>query len=145
MNKRRNSRRNSRRIAKKTRRIARRIAKKTRRIAKKTRRIAKKYFGGGDWIPNTNINNNDRCGICNLLFVDTPELAIYQTDCGHLFHNNCLFNKCQDNRNTWICPICNELISENDCMDVWAFKTKSMDERDFQNNQIRGIYINQEE
>ncbi len=132
----------------KTRRIpkkSRKNPKKLRQNTKKPRKSQKKYYGGGDWIPNNNINYNEHCVICDELFRDTPNLAIYKSDCGHLFHNNCLNARCESNLNNWRCPICGEPISEDQCMDVWAFKNKSMNESDFNDNQIRGIYINQED
>jgi rubrerythrin len=138
-----------RRATKKTRRLQknqRRVTKKTHRMQQTQRRTTKNthknYYGGGDWIPNKKINNNDRCSICNQIF--EPNLAVYKTDCGHLFHNNCLNDKCETNRNNWYCPICGEPITEDQCTDVWAFKNKAMHERDFNDNQVKGIYINQD-
>ena len=45
----------------KTRRIpkkSRKNPKKLRQNTKKTRKSQKKYYGGGDWIPNNNINEH---------------------------------------------------------------------------------------
>ena len=105
------------------------------------KKLTKKYYGG-EWVSKNNIND-EQCGICQRSFRETPGLAIYKTDCGHLFHNDCLYNKCIANRNNWYCPICNTRITEDQCTDVWAFKNKAMDERDIRNNEIRNIYINQ--
>ena len=110
---------------------------------KKGKKGIKKYYKGGEWVNKNDINNNESCGICNRLFQATPGLAIYKTDCGHFFHNDCLYNKCNTNRNNWYCPICRARIDENQCMDVWAFKNKILDERLLVNDGIREIYVNQ--
>ena len=69
-------------------------SRKSRRISRKSRKSRKgcnkKYVGGGKWIDNDTLPIEDLCPICHEEFSKTPEQAIYNTDCGHVFHNNCL-------------------------------------------------------
>jgi len=90
---------------------------------KKTKRKGKIMNGGGEWlsIDDAAVDENDKCPFCLEKFVDTPELAIYQTDCGHIFHNDCLSNICEHKHDIVLCPLCRKDLGY-DCIDVYAFK-----------------------
>jgi hypothetical protein len=121
----------------------RNIQKKTLSRKKKTKRnrnnrkfrtrYNKKNVGGGDWIDNDTIPKEDVCPICLQQFSETPELAVYETTCGHKFHNNCLNRTCDTAEragNDLVCPICRaDLETEklHDCTDVWAFANEALD------------------
>ena len=88
------------------------------------------------------------CSICHETYVDTPTQAIYKTWCGHLFHNDCLNSYCDINGETTKCPLCRKPIQDighQNCMDVWAFKTKSLSEDniDLQPEDMAKIYNDQ--
>ena len=112
-----------------------RTSRKTRKNRKSTTRRNKKYVGGGKWIDNDTLPIEDLCPICHEEFSKTPEQAIYKTDCGHVFHNNCLNNMCDSNHrnnSNQVCPICRaELNTEksDQCTDVWAFANEALDTR----------------
>jgi len=97
---------------------------------------SKKYKGGGTWVDNDTLPEKDVCPICHEEFSKTPRQAIYKTDCGHLFHNNCLNEVCETNERSNAqptCPICRrDLYSDNSdqCTDVWAFANKTLDTND---------------
>jgi hypothetical protein len=109
---------------------------------KATKKIYKKnYKGGGKWLNQHDpaVLDNTICPICYAEFKDTPEQAIYQTRCKHIFHNDCLLAVC--NLMQWYCPICRQPLSEGDCTDVYAFKEKVLDENTFNNEpDIQKIY-----
>jgi hypothetical protein len=102
----------------------------------------KKYLGGGNWIDN---NLPEECSICLLKFSETPELAVYETKCGHKFHNNCLNNTCISGENQGIvpkCPLCRAVLETDDlyqCTDVWAFANKALDASSL-NKKNKAIY-----
>jgi hypothetical protein len=114
-------------------------------IKKTTRKNTIKYYGGGNWVLHNDeyVLNDKKCKICNKQFKKTRELAIYQLDCKHNFHNNCLFERCK-NKNLMKCPTCEKPIDEYDCTDVDAFKNKLMDEDAFGVDEIKDMYKNQE-
>ena len=109
-------------------------------------RINKKYLGGGDWIVNDNLPDEDICPICHEKFSETPEQAIYKTDCNHVFHNNCLNEICIRSETGGVkptCPICRKELDLNECTDLWAFKEGVLD-ADGLKPEIKEIYDNQE-
>jgi hypothetical protein len=106
----------------------------------------KKYLGGGDWIVNDNLPDEDICPICHEKFSETPEQAIYKTDCNHVFHNNCLNEICIRSETGGVkptCPICRKELDLNECTDMWAFKEGVLD-TDGLKPEIKEIYDNQE-
>jgi len=110
--------------------------RKSRKSRKSRTTRNKKYVGGGDWIDNDTLPKEDICPICHEEFSKTPEQAIYKTDCGHVFHNNCLNNMCESNEknnSNQVCPICRaDLYTEksDQCTDVWAFANEALDTKD---------------
>ena len=68
-------------------------------------------------------NQNDYCDICDLQLGNSSG-AVYQLNCGHYFHNNCLVDRC--NSNTKTCPTCNTPIDEDECDSVKRFKDKTL-------------------
>jgi len=110
-------------------------------------RLKKKYLGGGDWIVNNNVPDEDICPICHEKFSETPERAIYQTTCKHVFHNNCLNEICVRSEKDDInptCPICRTELGNNQCTDLWAFKENVLDTSDLK-PEIKAIYDRQED
>ena len=88
-----------------------------------------KRGGGKVWKTYKEVDSDEVCPICLEKYVDTPTQAIYKTWCGHLFHNDCLHSYCELNEEGTQCPICKRHIQDDkhqNCMDVWAFKTKSL-------------------
>ena len=126
--------------------IKRKVTKRKsiKRKIKKTRSIKKvqkrKYKGGGKWLNHQNpgVLENTLCPICLAEFEDTPNQAIYQTECGHIFHNDCLSAVCDLMQ--WRCPICRQSLTEADCTDVYAFKEKILGDYGFNDPEIRKIY-----
>jgi hypothetical protein len=120
---------------------------KTKRNKRKYKR-KRTFRGGGTWIDNEKIPEEDICPICHEEFSKTPEQAVYKTDCGHLFHNNCLNRVCETSEKNSItptCPLCREdLNNENSdqCTDVWAFANKALDTNDL-DTKNKAIYENQ--
>jgi len=114
----------------------RRLTRKSRKSRKSIIRRNKKYVGGGEWIDNDTLPKEDICPICHEEFSKTPEQAVYKTDCGHVFHNNCLNNMClsnEKNNSNQVCPICRaDLNTEksDQCTDVWAFANEALDTKD---------------
>jgi hypothetical protein len=105
-----------------------------------TKKVTKrKYKGGGKWLNqhNPGVLENTLCPICYAEFKDTPEQAIYQTQCGHIFHNDCILAVC--NLMQWNCPICRRPLSEGDCTDVYAFKEKVIGDN-FNDPEIQKLY-----
>ena len=118
--------------------IKRKSIKKMRSIKKNGNK--RKYKGGGKWLNHQNpgVLENTLCPICLAEFEDTPKQAIYQTECGHIFHNDCILAVC--NLMQWHCPLCRQPLSENDCTDVYAFKEKALGDYGFNDPEIRKIY-----
>jgi len=120
-----------------------------RKVSRRTvsrRRAPKQFYGGGHWITQDMVlaDGIDTCKICDRKFQDTKELAIYQLDCGHRFHNNCLDDNC-GNINTRNCLVCGTYISDDECTNVYAFKNKDMNEAHFIDQlEIQDLYKNQE-
>lgn len=78
------------------------------------------------WLAPGEYNENDIC-----LFCDSPlgtSAAIYETECGHIFHNDCLDAECVSRNGNVSCPICDVELGNvgNDCISVWAFKNKAL-------------------
>jgi hypothetical protein len=125
---------------------------------KKLSRLSRRKRGGepksGNWVNPQEIDTGDVCAICTESF--SPDKATYKTSCGHTFHNDCLNAWCEktfnmETQNT-PCPICRTNISGEDlydCMDVWAFKNKSLGRGDgnpyFSNVDLQNIYDQQPE
>lgn len=115
----------------KRRHNGRKMTKNNNKHVKKHRtKRNKKYSGGGTWIDSNTLPYDEDCAICYKNFSDTPELAVYKTDCGHVFHNNCLNNSCiaaETAGRDLNCPICRaDLQTEksHQCTDIWAFANK---------------------
>jgi hypothetical protein len=122
---------------------------------KKTKRSKNKMIvGGGEWLTDEELpeyNKDDICVLCQEKFSETPDKAIYKTDCNHNFHNNCLNDYCVDyikryktDENPYpeaICPICKKDLGY-DAMDVYAFAEKSLDTK--LNPNVKKIYDAQE-
>ena len=111
----------------------------------------KKYIGGGEWINSRDeaVTENVSCPICLENFIDTPNQAIYKSDCGHIFHNNCMLRVCDSNEENPLCPLCRKPLAD-DCNDVYAFKEKVLGrinaaegEPYFEDEEIQNIYENQ--
>ena len=127
--------------------------KRNRNNRKFRTRYTKKNVGGGDWIDNDTIPKEDVCPICLQQFSETPELAVYETTCGHKFHNNCLNRVC-DSARAPRCPICRSELEKAaigneparaDCKEVYAFASKALDNPDFLDEKNRAIYDAQPE
>lgn len=63
----------------------------------------------GDYDPD------EVCPICLNEFGTSQ--AIFQTKCGHNFHNDCLQNYCRSNRGNIVCPVCRANVG-NACRDT---------------------------
>lgn len=133
--------------------------KKSRKTSKTRKtsnpRKMKRYLGGGDWFTSDseNINPEDVCSICLEEFKNTPNKAIYITDCGHKFHNDCLNTHCETKERSGVqpgeitCPNCRAKLytdSSDQCTDVWAFANKSLDTGKF-DTKLSDIYNAQED
>ena len=137
---------NIKKTQKKTRRNEKRRTRRSNKPSRKTRH-SKKYFGvgGGEWIDSETLPEEDICPICHEEFSKTPEQAVYKTDCGHVFHNNCLNRLCETSEKNSItpkCPLCREdLYNEksDQCTDVWAFANKALDTNDL-DSKNKAIY-----
>jgi Ring finger domain len=110
----------------------------------------KRYHGGntGNWFTYDELpedKKDDKCPICHDYFRETTDKVIYKTDCGHLFHNNCLNDYCNHigrnnpNRilNTISCPICGRDLGYA-CIDVDAFQDKFLEAN--LSDKVREIY-----
>jgi hypothetical protein len=119
----------------KTKKITNRKTKRNKRKSKKSRKN-KTFRGGGKWLTDDDDLPETMCPICFDDFSETPDQAVYKTDCGHVFHNNCLNKYCTKNErrgNPQICPVCRkDLYTEksDQCTDVWAFANKRLDTKD---------------
>ena len=80
------------------------------------------------WLAPGEYNENDICPICNLRLGTSA--AIYETECGHIFHNDCLDAKCvsRNEGEDVTCPVCSADLGDvgNDCISVWGFKNKAL-------------------
>jgi hypothetical protein len=107
-----------------------RKSKKSRKSRKS--RKNKTFRGGGKWVVENDDLPETMCPICFYDFSETPDQAVYKTDCGHVFHNNCLNKYCIKNErrgNPQICPMCRKDLNtekSDQCTDVWAFKNKAL-------------------
>jgi len=126
---------NRKRKTQKKGRNGRKMTKRNKHSRKFRTRRNKKYSGGGTWIDVDNdntFNDDDECPICLNRFSETPDLAIYKTDCGHIFHNNCLNRSCitaERAGNDLVCPFCRADLETEDsmqCTDVYAFRNKRL-------------------
>jgi len=110
--------------------------KKNKKRNKRQSRKNKTFRGGGRWVDNETIPEDDICPICHEEFSKTPEQAVYKTDCGHVFHNNCLNSMCLSNHkndSSPVCPICRADLNtdkSDQCTDVWAFANELLDPKD---------------
>jgi hypothetical protein len=102
-----------------------------------------------NWTTHTDMDDDDMCAVCARLFRETPNEAIYISECGHFFHNDCLVNDCEElarNNTPPTCVLCNTNF-ESECMSVGAFKHKSLRNVDgtmpFDDQAIIDIYENQ--
>ena len=75
------------------------------------------------WVDPSQYDPDDHCPICHEDYGIAQ--AIYKTPCNHLFHNNCLQDYCLIRDDNITCPACRSNV-EYACMDVWAFKTKTL-------------------
>ncbi len=95
------------------------------------------------WQDVDKYNPKDKCSICYEEYGTTQ--AIYKTPCNHMFHNNCLNEYCEHHEGEIVCPLCRADI-EYTCMDVWAFKNKSLGSQKgiiFDNEHVDKIYNSQ--
>jgi len=115
----------------KTKKNTKRKTKQSKRKSKKSRKN-KTFRGGGKWVVENDDLPETMCPICFDDFSETPDQAVYKTDCGHVFHNNCLNKYCIKNErrgNPQICPMCRKDLNtekSDQCTDVWAFKNKAL-------------------
>lgn len=104
------------------------------------------------WVSRSDVNKlkpGESCPICLESFGVETHDAIYNTNCGHLFHNNCLHSVCENyNKNIEPeCPICRTQIQSfedgpQDCMSVFAFKEYAMgDNPELGNKDIDNLYL----
>ena len=66
-------------------------------------------------IPIGEYDPNEACPICLNDFGTSQ--AIFQTKCGHNFHNDCLQEYCRSNRGNIVCPVCRANVG-NACRDT---------------------------
>jgi hypothetical protein len=115
---------------------------KTKRRIINKKKTKKRVIGGRvkRWYISSEIKPEEECAICVKSFEETPSEIIFKTDCGHLFHNNCLNQHCNYSKNsTQKCPLCRRNIT-NDCTNVWNFKHMKMDNYSFTNPAVKQIY-----
>ena len=114
--------------SKRTRHKSRKMRHKSSRKMRHKSRKMRMRRGGGKWVnkDHPDLANQSTCPICLDEFSDTPNKAIYKASCGHLFHNNCLLEHCDARHGNADCPICRANLG-TDCMDVYAFKEKAID------------------
>ena len=124
-----------------------RIVQKQNRT-KHHKRKHKNVVARGVWVNrrNNSVIENVSCPICLEDFSETPNKAIYQSDCGHLFHNDCLLAVCKGPIAKRICPLCRKPLTD-DCSDVYAFRHKAILNPDddenapvFTDEEIQNIY-----
>jgi len=128
----------------KTKKITNRKTKRNKRKYKRKRT----FRGGGKWLTDDDDLPETMCPICFDDFSETPDQAVYKTDCGHVFHNNCLNKYCTKNErrgNPQICPMCRKDLytdKSDQCTDVWAFANKRLDTKDLDAKNL-ALYENQ--
>jgi len=134
---------NHKRKSHKNRRRGRKMTKRNKHVKKFTTMRNQKYMrGGGKWIDGDTLPEDEICSICLQKFSETPEQAVYRTNCGHVFHNNCLNNTCEAGR-YMVCPLCRKELQTGDgeqCMDVWAFANKALGFGNNLDEKSRAIY-----
>jgi hypothetical protein len=79
---------------------------------KKIRTRTRRTRGGDSKNRKTKPSYNEDCSICLENFNDTTKPPII-LNCGHKFHNNCLFGWCND-KQICTCPNCKQNINEKD-------------------------------
>ena len=109
-------------------------------------------MGGGEWLNSKDpeLIVQEVCPICLEKFNETPNKAIYKSDCGHIFHNDCLVKVCEGtDMEKMNCPLCRKPL-EDDCNDVYAFREKVLGRQYapegapyFSDPEIQNIYENQ--
>ena len=135
-------------LRKSKRHIKKRKTNKKYKLTKKTRHSRRKVKGGGKWTNVKTLPGDDICPICLNKFSETPNNAVYTTNCGHHIHNDCLEEVCKQKGEESPCPICRTPLSM-DCMDVWAFKNKALgnpnkpDDAPLDDDEINKIYNEQ--
>jgi hypothetical protein len=131
-----------------TKRKRRRNSERERNNKKKTKKTKKNrnqrknkkiYRGGeytGEWLTYDELpedKKDELCSLCHVKFSETPDKVIYKTECGHLFHNNCLNDYCEHHSELKIyainCPICRKDLGWT-CINVDAFSGKYLDSTD---------------
>lgn len=90
----------------------------------------------------------DNCAICRENLRNQRK-AVYRTECGHYFHNNCLLELCDAPRpgplpGPLLCPICRRVLDESNCHEVFAFKEQAFDREGVRHlpKSVRRIYKN---
>ena len=93
----------------------------------------KKQKGGeGNWVKKTDVKEDD----CALCLGPLNSKLVYQFDCGHQFHSDCIHLYCEAKNphdvvnGNLTCPICRKenTPDENDCISVWAYKEDVLDQ-----------------
>lgn len=106
--------------------LSKKKGKRTRKNTRKVRKSYKKRGGGEKWKTSDEITDKrDVCPICLVEFSETPNKAIYKTDCNHLMHNDCLSEYCEIKEDVAECPICRASLGDQ-CNDVSEFKDKNL-------------------
>tara|TARA_B110000444_G_scaffold71412_1_gene67207 strand:- start:65 stop:961 length:897 start_codon:yes stop_codon:yes gene_type:complete len=155
-----------------------RKSKKSKKKFKKNRKTrSKKQRGGetpGSWVLFNNIND-DLCTICQQPLKNSDSILgkgpVYQLNCGHQFHNNCLNGWCNNQitiakkksvtgitdekmRNNKLfhrkpaffkCPVCNQetLSEEHNCLSMQAYQENFLDNKEkFDTFEYTGIKPN---
>lgn len=105
--------------------------KRKSRRKRKTGGRKKQKGGEGNWVKKIDIKE-DKCALC---WEPLNSKIVYQFDCGHQFHSDCINLYCEakdpddvvDGNLT--CPICRKANTpdENDCISVWAYKEDVLD------------------
>jgi len=155
-----------------------RKSKKSKKEFRKNRKTrSKKQRGGetpGSWVLFNNIND-DLCTICQEPLKNSDSILekgpVYQLNCGHQFHNNCLNGWCNNQitiakkksvtgitdektRNNKLfnrkpaffkCPVCNQetLSEEHNCLSMQAYQENFLDNKEkFDTFEYTGIKTN---
>ena len=83
------------------------------------------------WLEPDEYDKNEDCAICFEPLGTTQ--AIFQLNCGHKFHNNCLLKWCDSKEGNITCPLCRAPADEGVCNSVYAFKEHVLDESSISN------------